>query len=386
MRHVTAVLGSRWWALAVGAVVAVCAILLGLAAPTRPTWWIGAIALAAFVVVYLVVGRRAGDGSPAAMGFIAASVVTTGVLVSVYPTLAVFQALAMPAAWVLTVTRRSAIIANAFISGAAGTGFFISLGPTWSAASSAAVTVVFSFVGSVVLGLWIWRIAEYGDERARLLDELTAAQDELRVLHRDAGVTDERQRLARELHDTIAQSLAGVVLLAQRARREHAGGKLRDETLELVEDAARSALAETRTLVAGSAPVELSGGIAEALDTLAARFRRETSVTITCEVILSSPLDRDAEVVVLRCAQEGLANVRKHAGATAVRVTLVEEDGVAVLRVVDDGRGLDPAAVPDGFGLSGLRARLALVGGTLELQGGPHGTTVIARIPRETNA
>ncbi|MGB3909074.1 MAG: sensor histidine kinase [Pseudolysinimonas sp.] len=384
MGHVTAVLGSRWWALAVGVVVTVCAVLLAVAAPTTAHWWVGAAALAVFVVVYLVVGRRAADGSPGAIAFIVTSVVTTGALVSVDPPLAVFQALAMPSAWVLTTSRRAAIVANAFIAAATGTGFFVALGP--AAATSAAVTVLFSFVGSVALGLWIWRIAEYGDERARLLDKLTAAQDELAALHRDAGVTDERERLARELHDTIAQSLAGVVLLAQRARRDHAAGKLRDDTLELVEDAARAALSETRTLVAGSAPVELSSGIAEALDTLAARFRRETSVAISCDVALTSPLDRDAEVVVLRCAQEGLANVRKHSGATAVRVTLVDEADTAVLRVEDDGRGLDPDAVPDGFGLSGLRARLALVGGTLELHGGPSGTTVVARIPRETTA
>jgi signal transduction histidine kinase len=380
------VIRSRWWALAVGVVSTVCAVLIAAAIPGAPAWWIAAIALAGFVAYFFTLGRRATDGSPSAYIFIAASVVTTLLLVSISPSLAVFQSVGMPAGWVLTRTRRGGIVASALVAVAAGVGFFIALGVSWDTFTAAATTFVFSFGGSVVLGLWIWRIAAYGDERARLLDELTAAQDELSALHRDAGVTDERERLARELHDTIAQSLAGIVLLAQRARREHAAGKLRDETLELVEDAARSALAETRTLVAGSAPVELSGGIAEALQTLAARFRRETAVAISCEVTLASPLDRDVEVALLRCAQESLANVRKHAGATAVRITLVEESETAVLRVADDGRGLDPDAVPDGFGLSGLRARLALVGGTLELQGGPSGTTIVARLPREVTA
>jgi signal transduction histidine kinase len=377
------VIGSRWWALAVGAIVTVCAVLIAAAAPGAPAWWVAAIALAGFAIYFFTLGRRATDGSPSAYLFIAVCVVTTFALVSISPSLAVFQSIGMPAGWVLTRTRRGGIVASALIATAVGVGFFISLGVSWDTFTAAATTFAFSFGGSVVLGLWIWRIAQYGDERGRLLDELTAAQDELSALHRDAGVTDERERLARELHDTIAQSLAGIVLLTQRARREHAAGKLRDETLELVEDAARSALAETRTLVAGSAPVELSGGIAEALQTLAARFRRETSVAISCEVTLASPLDRDVEVALLRCAQEGLANVRKHAGATAVRITLSEESEAAVLRVEDDGRGLDPDSVPDGFGLSGLRARLALVGGTLELRGGPSGTTIVARLPRE---
>lgn len=377
---------SRWWALAVGVVSTVCAVLIAAAIPGSPTWWVAAIALAAFVAYFFTLGRRATEGSPSAYVFVAASAATTFALVSISPSLAVFQSVGMPAGWVLTRTRRGGIVASALVATAAGAGFFVALGVSWDTFTAAATTFVFSFGGSVVLGLWIWRIAEYGDERARLLDELTAAQDELSALHRDAGVTDERERLARELHDTIAQSLAGIVLLAQRARREHATGKLGDETLELVEDAARSALAETRTLVAGSAPVELSGGIAEALQTLAARFRRETSVTITCEVTLDATLDRDVEVALLRCAQESLANVRKHAGATAVRITLIDEADVAVLRVADDGRGLDPGAVADGFGLSGLRARLALVGGSLELQGGAGGTTVVARLPRETAA
>lgn len=375
-------LASRWWVAAVATVTAVCAVTVALTASSTPAWWAAAIALAVYVVVFFAIGRRAPDGSRRSIALIATSVLVTGTLVSVEPSLAVFQALAMPSAWVVTTTRRAAIIANAFIAGAAGTGFFVSLGMTTTALSAAALTVLFSFAGSVALGLWIWRIAQYGDERARLLDELTAAQDELAALHRDAGVTTERERLARELHDTIAQSLAGMVLLAQRSRRDLRSGRLTDATLALLEDAAREALTETRTLVAGSAPVELGAGLAGALEVLAERFRRESGVSVSVSIALETPLDRDAEVALLRCAQEGLANVRKHAGASAVTVALSDEDGDAVLSVADDGRGLDPDAIPDGFGLSGLRARLALVGGSLSVSGSPQGTTLEARLPR----
>ena len=375
-------LRSRWWTVAVVTVVAVCALILVIDRPPLPRLLVGAGALAVFLVAFFVVRRAAGEESRRAAAFIVVCVITTGVLVSVAPSLAVFQSIAMPIGWVITHTRRAGITASAFVAGAAGVGFFGSLGPSWEATSTAAITVTFSFVGSVALGLWIWRIAEYGDERARLLDELTAAQDELATLHRDAGVTAERERLARELHDTIAQSLAGTVLLAQRARRELAAGKLGDATLESLEDAARATLTETRTLVAGSAPVELGGGLAGALEVLAERFRRESGVGVTVSVALDAPLDRDAEVALLRCAQEGLANIRKHAGASAAIVSLVEDDGDAVLRVEDDGRGLDPAAIPDGFGLSGLRARLALVGGSLAVSGSSDGTVIEARLPR----
>lgn len=384
MDHIR-VMASRTWTIAILAVVAVCGVILGFSWSFARLPLVGVGVLVAVLLAYLAIGRRAPDGSRRAAIYIGVLVAATFGLVAVAPPLAVFQSLAMPSGWVLSTTRRGGILSSGAVALAAAAGFFVALGPSWDTFASAAITFFFSFAGSIALGLWIWRIADYGSERARLLDELTAAQDELAAAHRDAGSTSERERLARELHDTIAQDLAGVVLLVQRSRRELASGMLRDETLGLAEESARAALTETRTLVAGSAPVELSGGLAAALGVLVERFRRETSVPVALEVTLGTPLERDAEVALLRCAQEGLANVRKHAGASTVSVTLTEDDGVAVLQVVDDGRGLDPSAVPDGFGLSGLRARLALAGGTLEVAS-DGGTTVTARLPREVSA
>jgi signal transduction histidine kinase len=376
------VMSSRWWTIAVIAVVAVCGVILAFSWSFARLPLVGVGVLAGVLLAYLSLGRPAADGSLRARFYVGILVLATFGLVAVAPPLAVFQSLAMPTGWVLATTRRGGILASVAVAFAAGAGFFVALGPSWDTLASAAITFTFSLAGSIALGLWIWRIADYGSERARLLDELTAAQDELAAAHRDAGVTGERERLARELHDTIAQSLAGVVLLAQRSRRELAAGALRDESLELLESAARDALTETRTLVAGSAPVELGGGLGGALEILAERFRRESGVSISVSVALDAPLDRDAEVALLRCAQEGLANVRKHAGASAVSVSLHDDGDTAVLRISDDGSGLDPAAIPDGFGLSGLRARLALVGGTLSVTG-DGGTTVTARLPRE---
>src|SRR5690606_30496215 len=243
--------------------------------------------------VFLVLGRRVHHGGPGAVVFIVVSILTTFALVSTHPSLAVFQSIAMPAGWVLSRTRRGGILASAGIGLAAAAGFLVSVSPFEEALATALVTFGFSVGGSTALGLWIWRIGEYGEERARLLDELMAAQDELAVMHRDAGVTAERERLARELHDTIAQSLAGLVLLAQRTRRDLATGTLTDESLALLEEGARDALAETRTLVAGSAPVELGGGLTGALELLAERFRRESGVAVSVSVALDAPLHRD---------------------------------------------------------------------------------------------
>lgn len=375
-------LRSPWWLAALAVVGTACTVIIAAGAPELSRWWIAATALTVFAIMFVTVGRRMHEGGLGAVALVIVSILTTFALTSTDPALAVFQSIAMPAGWVLARTRRGGILASLGVGLAAGGGFLVSLSPFHAALLSGLITFGFSFGGSVAIGLWIWRIAEYGDERARLLEELTAAQDELAALHRDAGVTAERERIARELHDTIAQSLAGLVLLAQRTRRELAAGKLTDDTLALLEEGARDALTETRTLVAGGAPVELGGGLAGALDLLAERFRRESGVAVSVSVALDAPLHRDDEVVLLRCAQEGLANVRKHAKASTVAVSLEEGDDGVELRVADDGRGLDPAAIPDGFGLSGLRERLKLAGGTLEISSNG-GTTITARVPRK---
>ncbi|MDP9028759.1 MAG: sensor histidine kinase, partial [Actinomycetota bacterium] len=127
------------------------------------------------------------------------------------------------------------------------------------------------------------------------------------------------------------------------------------------------------------------GGLVGALEQFAARFQRESGIAVAVTAELDPSVDnslgRDAEVVLLRCAQEGLANVRKHAGAQAVRVVLSTADGVATVAVIDDGHGFDPAAAASGFGLSGLRDRLGLVGGELSIDGTAGATTLIARLP-----
>ena len=238
---------------------------------------------------------------------------------------------------------------------------------------------------SIALGLWITSIAVRSHERQRLLDERRATQDELAMVSRDAGVSSERERLAREIHDTIAQDLTGLVLTTQRARRELADGALPalDEQLAILEENARSALAETRALVAATAPIGLAtGGIGDALDRLGARFARETGLAVTVSATGLPALDRDTEVVLLRCAQEGLANVRKHARAGAASLTVAADDDEVTLEVRDDGSGFDPGALSAGFGLSGMRERLALVDGRLAVASGATGTTLTVTLPR----
>jgi signal transduction histidine kinase len=358
-------------------------VVLGLSVGIGARFGIGVGILVAFFVFWALVARPDEEDAPRSAVVLIVTILVAGALTSVDTSLAFMQAIAYPAVWTLLGSIRRSIIACAVLAALEIIGFLIRLGVTPDSLVIAVAIEGISFVFAVAMGVWISRIAELGNERKRLLDELTAAQAQLEVLHRDAGATGERERLARELHDTIAQSLTGQVLLAQRARRELAGGTLGDATLAMLENASRGALAETRSLVAASARVELpGGGLTQALEQLAARFQRESGIEVAVSSELDAPLDLDTEVVLLRCAQEGLANVRKHAAAAHVRIELRAKSGSASVRVVDDGHGFDPAdAASEGFGLSGLRDRLGLVGGELSIDGVAGSTTLLARLP-----
>jgi signal transduction histidine kinase len=372
---------SRWWDLAIAGFVLLAGLILLVDAPPIQDVILGSAGLVLLVVSWLVFGRRAYAGDRRAMAFSVCLVIMSGLVVAANPLFAIVQCISYPGVWMLARTTRAAVLFNVVIGLAVGVGFLVSVGTSLPELGQTAVTVAISLGFSLAFGFWISRIADLSEERRRLLENLTAAQHELAILHRDTGVTSERERLARELHDTIAQSLAGLVLLGQRSRRDLAAGTLTDATLELLESGARDALAETRSLVAASAPVELNAGIAAALTRLGERFSRETGIEVIVTAEPDTRLDRDTEVVLLRCAQEGLANVRKHADAKTARIELTVNAVEATMTVVDDGRGFDPAASSGGFGLTGLRDRIALVGGSVSVDGTPGATTLTARLP-----
>jgi len=314
---------------------------------------------------------------------VAALVVVGGAAVGATPELAVVQAFLMPLLWTLLPTPRSAIVANVALCLGISLGFVVSLGWSAGTVATAATSEGLSLVFSIALGLWITTIARVGAERGRLLDELREAQTELAARHRDAGTSAERERLAREIHDTIAQSLTGVVMLTQQTRGALAAGDVATtlERLDVIETAAREALTEARTLVAATASSGPAGtDVAAALRRLGERFERESGIGVTVHAD-EVALPRDLQVVLVRCTQEALANVRKHSASTTARVALTASGGTAVLVVADDGTGFDPAVASTGFGLDGLRERLGLSGGRLEVASGSGGTVVTARVP-----
>jgi signal transduction histidine kinase len=379
-------ISMRWW----DAGLALTAVVLSVLAASSSSSRVGAslAAVGALVLVWFVAARpviRRNDGvlSPSALGAAGALVVVGGTAVSATPELATLQAFVMPALWTLMPGPRSAIVANVALCLAISAGFIVGLGWSADAVATAVTSEALSLVFSIALGLWITTIARVGAERGRLLDELRDAQAELAARSRDIGSSTERERLAREIHDTIAQSLTGVVMLAQSTRGTLEGGDVDGALARLgtIEEAAREALTEARTLVAATASSGLTGhDVAAAVQRIAERFRRESGVDVSVRVEAVG-LPRDLQVVLIRVVQEALANVRKHSGSATARVDLATDDDTAVLTVADDGRGFDPHSPSTGFGLLGLQERLALAGGSFDVATGPTGTTVTCRMP-----
>ncbi|WP_406336207.1 sensor histidine kinase [Streptomyces sp. NBC_00203] len=238
------------------------------------------------------------------------------------------------------------------------------------------VTLVFS----VAVGSWIIRIIEQSRERAELIAELDVSRHEISRLSAAHGALAERERLTREIHDTLAQGFTSLLMLVQAVEAEvdHDLPRARRH-LTLMAETARQNLAEARALVAGGAPADLDGAsLPDALRRLAARHDATIDVTGPVRALPAGP-----EVVALRSCQESLANARKHAGSSAmVAVVLAYTEDSLAVSVRDDGRGFDPVAPVDGYGLAGLRARAAEVGGTAQVRSAPgDGTTVTVRLP-----
>ena len=375
---------TRGWSVAVVSAAAILVALLFVNGAEDGELVGGCAAILALLLVWFLVALPAEEGTPRAYTAATALIVISGVGTTIHPGMATIQAIVFPLLWRASRSTRDAVALNALLALSVGVGYFLSLGATVSAFWQALVIEAISLAGSLAIGFWITRISEESAARERLLGELSATQSQLAAVSRDAGVLSERERLAREIHDTIAQDLTGLVLLAQRTRRELLGGSPTvGETIDLLEESARSALAETRALVAASAPVALTeGGIAAALERLGERFGRETGIAVRIEADAALPLDRDTEVVLLRCAQEGLANVRKHSEAATASASLRLDGAVVTLVVRDDGRGFDASAPRVGYGLDGLRDRLALGGGGFHIETSPgNGTALTASLP-----
>ncbi len=216
------------------------------------------------------------------------------------------------------------------------------------------------------------------------LDENAGLHAQLLVQAREAGVLDERQRMAREIHDTLAQGLAGIITQLEAAEQSPDW----HEHLATARGLARESLTEARRSVAGLSARQLERAhLPEAIADAAKRWSESSGVPVSVETTGDPrPMIADVELALFRVCQESLTNIAKHARASRVGLTLSYMDDLVTLDVRDDGVGFVPRPGPkngnSGYGLPGMRARLQRVAGTLAVESTPgDGTAISANVP-----
>ncbi|MEU9916561.1 sensor histidine kinase [Streptomyces sp. NPDC051001] len=283
--------------------------------------------------------------------------------------------------------KRAALVAVAAISGVLG---WRLIGSTGRFDMEMALVPVAAVWGTVALYRTQQRDAA---ERQRLLDELRSTRDILAEQQRQAGVLAERTRIARDLHDTLAQELAGSLMLLQAAERDwERRPDAARARVRAVADGLDGNLAETRRIIHDLTPSAVAEeGLEGSLRLLCAQAEQEGPAAQVRFRSAGEPrpvLDEQAAATLFRVAQGTLANVREHARAVNVLVTLHHEADRIELDVQDDGVGFDPAGAgalarpTRGFGLPAARARLRECGGDLRVTSAPgRGTRVRAVLP-----
>jgi signal transduction histidine kinase len=380
--------GMRRWELLYGIVFVAVLATMAASSGSGTRTAVAAGAVAAMAPWYLVAGRPHIRSTEATVTrrsviYITGIVVLFGVAVLLVPN-AWFLAVALlpqcyeilPARWALIpaliMTALGAISVGYWNRGAAGletaAGLFVAV---------AAFTIAF--------GGYIGRIITQSGERASLIAQLEATRAQLAEVSREAGVMAERQRLAGEIHDTLAQGFSSMLMLIQAAevQLESEPATARGQ-LELAMRTARENLAEARTLVTGLASAQLQAGTLEdALRRITERTGAELGIDASFGIDgTGRQLQAATEVVLLRTGQEALSNVRKHAAAQSVAVRLCYGDTTVRLEVTDEGAGFDPALVHGGYGLRGMRARVDEVGGTVAVRSArSQGTSVLVEVP-----
>lgn len=227
----------------------------------------------------------------------------------------------------------------------------------------------------------------------RIAEELAATQQELAAAEHQAGRLEERERLARDIHDTLAQGLSSIVLLARAGRASASTGEAVD-VFSTIEDTARDNLAEARRFVrdltAPSAQADLPDAITEILQRMRRRgsgLGESTEFRANFSGDTHRRLPESVVTAVVRCVQEALNNVAKHAHADHAVVSVAVLGDELTVDIFDDGRGFDPVQTPQrasshGYGLGGIQQRIAALSGTVNIESTPgEGTVVAARIP-----
>jgi signal transduction histidine kinase len=278
--------------------------------------------------------------------------------------------------------------------GVGATGFFAATSlvggfpdPNWKSIAVYLAVVAFILVLAFTFTFLGHITTEQSRKRKQMVEQLAATMEENAGLHaqlliqaREAGVLDERQRMAREIHDTLAQGFTGIITQLQAAEQS---GDWRGH-VDTAARLARENLTEARRSVHALRPGPLENAalpeaLAEVVDGWVDAEGVHVELTTTGT---ARPMHPEVEVALLRTAQEALANVAKHARASRVGLTLSYMEDLVTLDVRDDGVGFDPDVDSTGFGLMTMRQRVSRLAGALEVESEPGGgTAVSASVP-----
>ena len=242
---------------------------------------------------------------------------------------------------------------------------------------------------AIMIGLGYQSLAREATERERLMAELITTRGQLAATEHEAGVLAERARIARELHDTVAQHLSSIQMLlhaAERADPDTAG----IEHIRLARGTAATSLADARRFIKELAPAQLTDqGIGAALRRLADTQWQSSSLAVQVRVADALDLPMNIQTALLRIAQGAMANVVQHAHARTAVISIESDAGSVQLTIADDGRGFDVDAVTartlsgtsDSFGLTATRERVDQLGGTLTVASTPgQGTSITVEL------
>jgi signal transduction histidine kinase len=208
-----------------------------------------------------------------------------------------------------------------------------------------------------------------------------------RLRHTLQAAESERRRWARELHDETLQGLGALKLIASTGSRGTDPAD-KDAALQQLVEGLESEIENLHAIISELRPAALDDlGLKPAIEALARRHRQVSGIDVECRLVLPDPargdrrLTSEVETTIYRLTQEALTNVVKHARAGRATVTIEATQARARVQVSDDGGGFDPDDVSAGFGLVGMRERVVLLGGAVEISSGPSGTTITAELP-----
>ena len=245
------------------------------------------------------------------------------------------------------------------------------------------VSIFFGLAMGGIYGIYTLRL-EYLQERMKFLEELAEKNQQLQATTRHLAISEERNRMGRELHDSISQGVQGLIFALHSLRHE-----LKDppervaNILHHLEATARSTLDELRALIEELTPSQLvEEALTASIQATCELLSQRQAIPVDVNITLPAPLSPEIEMTIYRIVQEALANIEKHAHAQQVMISITETAGQVLLTVKDDGRGFTVPQAAPGHGLRNMRQRSEEAGGSFEVLSKPgHGTTIKVILP-----